>query len=378
MRFGKWRGVAITCALTATFAAGLCGRTASADLFHHTIPREVDAIDVHTGEAYMAPPVPYGHYAKPGCGSHIGTICGLVRGGLCGLGCKGAGCGDPGCGGGCGLGGLFHKNGCGGDGCGGDPSCGGGRGCGLGGLLHKNGCGGDGCGSDPCGACGGGGCGFCHGMGLLRKGCGSGLGGHGGHGGCGNGSTGCPTVCGSPQASIVSPQCSTASPQCGDPGCRLLTRHWHRKGRGCSGCGGMGCGICQSPGMPSGSLCGSCHGSGCGACGGRGLFGLGDPGRGGGCGACGGRGCGLCGGGGGGCGACGGRGCGLCRGGGLIKAGLGLPMGLVAKAFHVGEIKYFVGPGGPVPLTPGYVPYVVTTRSPRDYFAFPPFVDTQP
>jgi hypothetical protein len=46
--------------------------------------------------------------------------------------------------------------------------------------------------------------------------------------------------------------------------------------------------------------------------------------------------------------------------------------------FHRGEIEYFVGPGGPVPLTPGYVPYIVTTRSPRDFFAFPPFSDLDP
>jgi hypothetical protein len=45
----------------------------------------------------------------------------------------------------------------------------------------------------------------------------------------------------------------------------------------------------------------------------------------------------------------------------------------VSQALHIGHIKYFVGPGGPVPLTPGYVPYVVPTRSPRDYFAFPPY-----
>ena len=40
---------------------------------------------------------------------------------------------------------------------------------------------------------------------------------------------------------------------------------------------------------------------------------------------------------------------------------------------HAGKIKYFVGPGGPVPITPGYVPYIVTTRSPRDFLSFPPF-----
>jgi hypothetical protein len=52
--------------------------------------------------------------------------------------------------------------------------------------------------------------------------------------------------------------------------------------------------------------------------------------------------------------------------------------GLVGKILHKGEIEYFVGAGGPVPITPGYVPYVVTTRSPRDFFAFPPFVDIDP
>ncbi len=57
---------------------------------------------------------------------------------------------------------------------------------------------------------------------------------------------------------------------------------------------------------------------------------------------------------------------------------LGLPKALVAKALHKGEIEWFVGPGGPVPLTPGYVPYIVTTRSPRDFFAFPPFNENVP
>ena len=33
-------------------------------LFQHTIPREVDAYDFTTGGPYMAPPIPYGHYAK--------------------------------------------------------------------------------------------------------------------------------------------------------------------------------------------------------------------------------------------------------------------------------------------------------------------------
>lgn len=57
---------------------------------------------------------------------------------------------------------------------------------------------------------------------------------------------------------------------------------------------------------------------------------------------------------------------------------LGLPMGLASKITHKGQVQYFVGPGGPVPITPGYVPYVNVTRSPRDFLAFPPFSDQIP
>ena len=90
-----------------------------------------------------------------------------------------------------------------------------------------------------------------------------------------------------------------------------------------------------------------------------------------GCGFCGGKGCGKC----GlglfkGCGACGGKGCGLCSG---LKGKLS---GILHHKSN--KIKYFVGPGGPVPLTPGYVPYVVTTRSPRDFLAFPPYTPSEP
>jgi hypothetical protein len=42
------------------------------------------------------------------------------------------------------------------------------------------------------------------------------------------------------------------------------------------------------------------------------------------------------------------------------------------------HVDYFLGAGGPVPLTPGYVPYVVATRSPRDFFAFPPMNPNDP
>jgi hypothetical protein len=82
------------------------------------------------------------------------------------------------------------------------------------------------------------------------------------------------------------------------------------------------------------------------------------------------------------CSACGGKGCALCGGTGcctgLCNKLCGGVAGLVGKVFHIGEIEYFIGPGGPVPLTPGYVPYVVTTRAPRDFLAFPPFSDLDP
>jgi hypothetical protein len=83
------------------------------------------------------------------------------------------------------------------------------------------------------------------------------------------------------------------------------------------------------------------------------------------CGLCGGRGCGSCGGDGmvGGCSFCGGKGCSHCL------SGL---YGKLTGLLHRPKVDYFVGPGGPVPITPGYVPYVVPTRSPRDFFAFAP------
>lgn len=173
---------------------------------------------------------------------------------------------------------------------------------------------------------------------------------------------------------------------CGGAGCDncgggggLFHGHGHGLGGACDNCGGMGCGLCGGHGgtiipsktLPSPQACDSCGGGGCGLCGGLGhkggLFhGHGDP-----CGSCGGKGCGLFHGGhGNACSNCGGAGCGLCHGGGLGKL-----HGLVGSALHphAGRVQYFVGPGGPVPLTPGYVPYVVPTRSPRDFFAFPPF-----
>ena len=116
------------------------------------------------------------------------------------------------------------------------------------------------------------------------------------------------------------------------------------------------------------------------------LGGLFHRGKGGACGHCGGAGCGSCD---GSAHGLGGDGCdGGHHGGGLrhkAHAVLGLPRtalgtayGFVGKVFHHGDIEYFVGPGGPVPITPGYVPYVVPTRSPRDFLSFPPYNPNDP
>ena len=130
----------------------------------------------------------------------------------------------------------------------------------------------------------------------------------------------------------------------------------------------------SSYGTPQIAVCQSCGGGGCGLCkgngwgAGRGLFHHGDPNGYGNslCDGCGGRGCGLCGG--------SGRGP-LASAHGMLAS---LKGKLLGKLTHAGQIQYFVGPGGPVPITPGYVPYINVTRSPRDYFAFPPFADNVP
>jgi hypothetical protein len=351
MRFGTWRGIAPRAALALTTAlaigvivAAMAPRRAGAGIICHTIPRVVDAVDVNTGGPYNAPPIPNGCYAKDPLGE-VAKLLGLLHG--CCSGCHGLGCNLCG-----GTGKCGHCASC----CGTDPGCGGGHPCG-----------------DPGGACGG----LGNGCGLFGWRCL--LNGHNGGNDCGGGglcsalrSGGCgssghaSTVCTSLQsapAPIVSGQCALGSPQsiCSKPGCLLRARHFHRMGKGCSACNGQGCGLCRGGGMSAGTVCGACGGAGCGACGGLGLFHhpVGDP-----CTACGGRGCKLC----------GGTGC--CTG--LCSRLCGVPLGLVGKAFHIGEIEWFVGPGGPVPLTPGYVPYVVTTRSPRDYFAFPPHSDLDP
>src|SRR5579883_3014436 len=290
MRFGKWRGVALALAL-----ATVSSQAARADAFH-VIPKEVVAVDVNTGGPYLMPPVPYGHYAKDCMGS-IHKALGLLTGGL-------HGCGLGGCGlGGCGLGG------CGRGGCGnGDPcaSCGG-SGCGFckgRGLFHGHG--------DPCGG-GGNGCGL---FGHKRKGCGL----------CGcKGCFGCKDVLASSKSVTPAPQAVVQpSAQCGEPGCFVKAKHHHHLRNGCGNCGGNGCGLCGGGLFQGGDPCGNCGGKGCGLCGGRGLFG------------------------GNGCGLCGGRGCSSCLGAGGL---LGLPHALVNEVLHRGKVKYFMGAGGPVPIT---------------------------
>ncbi len=70
------------------------------------------------------------------------------------------------------------------------------------------------------------------------------------------------------------------------------------------------------------------------------------------------------------------QGCANCLSG--LKAGLHGKLASMAGAFHKPKISWFIGAGGPVPITPGYVPYIVTTRSPRDFFCFPPMNPNAP
>jgi len=396
MRFGNWRCVPLALTLAALLGWGLAFSVrADGWHLHDTIPREVPAYDYTTGGEYFAPPIPYGHYAKdyPADAAkavgHVTGYAGQLHGSLKDLWDKTVG--------------LFHGSGdgCGlGHGWGHGQGCGSGEGCGLGhGLGLGHGCGGLGASN----GIGGNGCGFCAGRGLfhhsdggLGAGCGTGTAIAGLGDGCGIGSglghkkhfapCHASTVMTTSQAqpagqAIVSP---SGRSLCGDPGCKIGGRHSHlgnmmSKLR-CRFCGGGGCGGCGGAGI--GDPCSGCGGSGL-------LGGLGHGGSGSPCGACGG--CGLFkhgfGHGGTGCGLCGGKGCASCLNGlgdgahGLASkahGALGHLAGSVIGVFHHEKFDYFVGPGGPVPLTPGYVPYIVTTRSPRDFFAFPPMNPNDP
>ncbi len=146
---------------------------------------------------------------------------------------------------------------------------------------------------------------------------------------------------------------------CGKPGCTVGTKHSHlslmlNKVR-CGSCGGMGCGACAGTGVTGlcgdpGCSLGTGHGHGNG------------PGTGQGTGT--------------GCLLCGGKGCLQCLSG--LASGVHGKLASVAGMFHRPKISWFNGAGGPVPLTPGYVPYIVTTRSPRDFFSFPPMNPNDP
>ncbi len=409
MRFGKWRGLPLALALAAIVGMGSSRVRADGWHLQNTLPREVPAYDFTTGGPYYAPPIPYGHYAKDYQDEALKAVgqlhgyasmgAGTLHGCLKDLWDKTVG--------------LFH---CCGEGCGHGQGCGHGTGSGCGdGLGH--GCGvGHGCGGSGTGGIAASGCGFCSGLGLFGHGAGSGCGtatggmGPGGAGILSHGTSGgncldassglgsglghkkhfapchASTIVATGQIqpagqAVVSPSVQT---QCGDPGCKILGRHSHLANLAgkirCRFCGGAGCGGCGGLGL----------GDPCSGCGGSGLFGgLGHGGAGRACGVCGG--CGLgkhgLGQGGTGCGLCGGKGCANCLAGlangahgaaakahGLLSQLAGSTLGL----FHHDKFDWFVGPGGPVPLTPGYVPYIVTTRSPRDFFAFPPMNPNDP
>lgn len=145
MRSGTGRRAVATIALGICLAMGQAVAARAGGIFHRTIPRETLAMDYRTGDVMMAPPIPYGHYAKDDYIGCVKSAAGLTFGAVHGLVGK--------------VKGLCSK-------------CGSGL-CGLcGGGGRNNG--------GPCGGCAGSGCGRCHGLGL---GAGAGL----GSGGLGSG-----------------------------------------------------------------------------------------------------------------------------------------------------------------------------------------------
>ena len=345
MRFGQLRGVTLTVALLSML---MIAHSAFADGFIKTIPPEVLAQDLNTGQPYFAPPIPWGHYAKDGPFDHFypkPSHLSFLHHGCKNCGGSGLGNGGKGCGS------------CGGSGCGLGSKCGMGGKCGL----FKHGCnsGADGCGSVG-GNCGDPGCGSGHGSARRIKDCG--LCKNKGCGLCQSSSIGNPIYVTASSQSIA-PQTimPMASGQVVNPsgfvgGQTML----------CDGCVGKGCGKCGFGGLlhkGNSDPCGACGTKGC--CGKCGLFNHASNG----CGECGGKGCGKCGlfnHAGNGCGECGGRGCGKCglfnRGGNGCNncggKGCGLCSGMKSKLAGLlhhkqGKIKYFVGPGRPCASHPG-------------------------
>jgi hypothetical protein len=298
MRFGTWRALPLALSLAA-LGIGL-GSATTAQAQFHTIPRESPAYDYTTGGEYMAPPIPYGHYAKDYIGAAhkaAGGVKGHFAGLLGGHGMNKHGDGDGGDCANCGSGhGIFGHGG--GSGCG-EAGCFGGISCGI--LGHHN-----------------------H-AGVSADGI--------------AGSAGYATTYSGPSAQAG--PIPSGQAVCELPGCGIGGKHKHLGGISDSGlCGDPGCGL----------RFGHRHGNGDGI----------DDGQ-------------------GGCSFCGGRGCSHCmgNGGGLGSMVHGKLASLTA-GLHKQKVKWFVGPGGPVPLTPGYVPYIVSTRSPRDFFAFPPMNPNAP
>jgi hypothetical protein len=288
MRFENGRGMTLAIASAAAIVLGLgWSSTTRADGYHlqPTIPPTVAAYNYSTGGEFMAPPVPYGHYAK----SHAfnkNHVFGCVSCRLHALlGGQGAGGGSSGGnGGGHDSGGGLFGHGGAGSACSG-PGCDGGKSWGHHAAAGK----------------------------FAPVDCGPGCFEHG---------TAVTVVAATSQAAppagtaVVLP--STQYP-CGESGCGIASKHSHGKGL-------------------HKSLCGGCRGRGCGACGGAGMVG-----------------------------GCGDPGCSQC----LSKLH-GRLASLTGRFHRSQKVDYFMGAGGPVPLTPGYVPYVNVTRSPRDFFAFPP------
>jgi hypothetical protein len=334
MLFGIRRGIRLTLALATTLGLGLVlvsSARADGQLFQHTIPREVDAYNFKTGGPFMAPPVPNGHYSKDYVTeAHKSLSCVTCRLHAHMNGGKGhcflhKGDGDYGGGGGHGQGGGF-----------GHGDSGVASGIGYGGGVY----------GQPGESSYGGGIGLAN-PAYVNGGVVVGV---------GAGADGFATT--APEASAQFGPVISGQAICGKSDCEITVKHSH---------------LSQ---MLNKIRCGSCSGIGCGACAGTGATGLcGDPGCSLGAGHSHGDGYG----GGSGCPLCGGKGCAKCLS--ALKSGLGGLHGKLASltgAFHAPKMQWFLGAGGPVPLTPGYVPYIVATRSPRDFFSFPPMNPNDP